>query len=302
MTAYFYAMRPERWPRSLAIFVGTAAYIFINRNFLHSVNLLGFIALSTMIFLLTWAISTANYILNEIVDVPHDIHHPTKKNRPLVQGKIQKELFIFLGVALTLISLTTAYILFSQAFFVSLLALLIAGFIYNVKPIRTKDIPFLDSISESANNPIRFLIGWFALAPSDAFPPLSLLLCWWAFGNFLMVAKRISEFRLLKDKAGNYRPSLKKYTRSSLFIGLGTSSVVFFSAYFYFAFTFKLLSFFLISPLVCFYFLMFFWTTLNEKEVMEEPERLLKRPVFAIYTILISLGFLMAFLWDKVNQ
>ena len=35
MTAYFEAMRLGRWPRSLAIFVGTAAYFFLNRfNFL----------------------------------------------------------------------------------------------------------------------------------------------------------------------------------------------------------------------------------------------------------------------------
>ena len=41
-------------------------------------------------FLLTWGISTANYIVNEIVDLAFDIHHPTKRLRPLVQGEIKK--------------------------------------------------------------------------------------------------------------------------------------------------------------------------------------------------------------------
>ena len=33
------------------------------------------------------------------------------------------------------------------------------GIIYNVKPIRSKDIVFIDVLSESVNNPLRFLLG-----------------------------------------------------------------------------------------------------------------------------------------------
>ena len=37
------------------------------------------------------------------------------------------------------------------------------GILYNVKPVRTKDIPVLDVLSESVNNAIRLLTGWFAV-------------------------------------------------------------------------------------------------------------------------------------------
>jgi hypothetical protein len=34
------------------------------------------------------------------------------------------------------------------------------GIVYNVRPLRTKDKPYLDVISESINNPLRLTIGW----------------------------------------------------------------------------------------------------------------------------------------------
>ncbi len=302
MNPYVKAVRPERWPRSLAIFVGTASFFFLYREQMGSLALGAALLKSLLVFLLTWTISTANYIINEIADAPFDIHHPTKKNRPLIKGEIKKFPFFLLGLILSVSSLTAAYLLFNKAFFLSLLSLLAAGFIYNIKPIRTKDIPFLDSVSESANNPIRFLIGWFAFAQADILPPLSLLICWWAFGNFLMVAKRLSEFRFLKENAGNYRASLKKYSKKYLISGMGISVLFFFVTYFYFAVSFKLQSFLYLSPLLLVYFMIFFKHTLQKSEVMEEPERLLKNPLFAGYTLLIVITFFISFLFDKLGQ
>jgi len=302
MNPYLKAVRPERWPRSLAIFVGTASFFLLYRGQGVTFDLSVILLKCLLIFLLTWAISTANYIINEIADAPFDIHHPTKKNRPLVRGEIKQIPFLSLGLILSLSSLTAAFFLFNKAFVISLLALLAAGFIYNLKPIRTKDIPFLDSISESANNPIRFLIGWFAFAPAKTLPPLSLLLCWWAFGNFLMIAKRLSEFRFLKENAGNYRASLKEYSKKSLVLGMGISVIFFFATFFYFAISFKLQSFYYLSPLLLIYFMIFFKHTLQKREVMEEPERLLKNPLFASYTLFLALIFFISFLLDKIRQ
>ena len=35
------------------------------------------------------------------------------------------------------------------------------GCLYNIPPIRTKDHAYVDVLSESINNPIRFLVGWY---------------------------------------------------------------------------------------------------------------------------------------------
>jgi len=302
MNPYFKAMRLGRWPRSLAIFSGIAAFFFLNRETVSTTSVLSSAGKSLFVFLLTWAISTANYVINEIADVPFDIHHPSKRHRPLVKGEINKTLFLLYGIIISLISLALAYLFFSLPFFLSLLSLLFAGFLYNIKPIRTKDVPFLDSISESANNPIRFLIGWFAFSSPHIFPPLSLLLSWWIFGNFLMISKRLSEFRLLKDNAENYRSSLSKYTTKSLIFGIALSALFFFIGYFVFAFSYKLESFIYLFPLVFFYFFLIFWKTLREKEAMEEPERLLLQPKFTIYTFLLVLLFFLTYFVDTIGK
>ncbi len=295
-------MRLERWPRSLAIFSGVGAFFFLYRAEISSTPVLSFIGKSLVTFLLTWAISTANYIINEIADAPFDVHHPSKRNRPLVKGEIKKFPFLLYGILLSFASLVLAFLFFSFPFFLSLLALLFAGFMYNIKPIRTKDIPFLDSISESVNNPIRFLIGWFAFSSPHLFPPLSLLMSWWIFGNFLMISKRLSEFRLLKEKAENYRSSLSKYTTKTLTFGIVLSIIFFFIGYFLFAYTYKLQSFFYFSPLVFFYFCLIVWKTLKEKEAMEEPETLLKHIRFSLYTIFLTCLFCLSYFIDAIGQ
>jgi 4-hydroxybenzoate polyprenyltransferase len=296
VTAYLRALRLERWPRSAAIILGSAAFFFLHPDFLSSFPPLRIGFLLGLSFLLTWAISTSNYIINEIVDAPYDIHHPGKRDRPLIRGEIRETPFVLLGIGITAAAFTLAVVFFSRAFVLSLLALLAAGFAYNVKPVRTKDIPFLDAISESANNPVRFLIGWYAFAPRQLFPPVFLLLAWWSFGNFLMTAKRLSEFRLLRDKAADYRLSHKKYTRDLLLLGMLASAAVFLTTFIFFILSLRLYRFLAVFPLLFFYLFLFFQKTLKEKEVMEEPESLLLNPLIALLTIVLAGLFALSYL------
>ena len=294
-------MRLERWPRSTAILVGSAALFVLDPGVLPRFGWPAIAARVAGAFLLTWAVSTVNYIINEIADAPFDVHHPTKRNRPLASGAVRKGPLLAWAGILGGASLGAARLLYGRAFFLALLGLLLAGFAYNIKPVRTKDVPFLDSISESVNNPIRFLIGWYALS-APAFPPWSLLLCWWAFGNFLMVAKRLSEFRFLGERAGDYRASLRRYTKGTLLLGMGTSAAVLFVGYFAFAAAYGLRGFYWLSPFLAFYLYLFFRKTLAEREVMEEPEKLLARPKYAAYTAALVLLFAAAFLLGRAGH
>lgn len=301
MNPYLQAMRLERWPRSTAILVGSAALFALEVG---AFARLGPAAIAVRVagaFLLTWAVSTANYIINEIADAPFDVHHPTKRNRPLASGAVRRAPLVLWAGLIGGASLVLARALYSREFFFALLALLLAGFAYNLKPVRTKDVPFLDSISESINNPIRFLVGWYALAPAS-FPPASLLVCWWAFGNFLMVGKRLSELRFLGDRAGDYRASLRRYTRGTLLFGMAASAAVLFAGYFAFAAARGLRGFFWVSPFLAFYLFLFFRKTLAEREVMEEPEQLLARPKYAAYTAALVLLFAAAYFLGRSGR
>lgn len=294
---YVDSLRLERWPRSLAIIPGFIAVFVLNPQWVKTIAYVDLTMKLLLAFILTLFISTANYIVNEITDAPHDAYHPSKKHRPLVNNQISSKVLMALWLLLVIISIGCAYLVYKNiAFLFSLLALLVAGILYNVKPIRMKDIPFLDSTLESANNPIRFLIGWHIVTIN--FPPVSLLLAWWAFGNFLMVGKRVAEKKFLTEKeSAGYRLSLKKYKLKGLIIFMHTSAFVFIAAFCWFALESKLNSFLFSIPFILVYLIMFMKKSLQDIEGAEEPEKLLKNPYFAFYTLFLVTVFILAYIF-----
>src|SRR3546814_4605173 len=56
------------------------------------------------------------------------------------------------------------------------------------------DVPYLDVLSESVNNPLRLAIGWAMIDPGSL-PPVSIIIAYWFGGAFLMGTKRLSEYR-----------------------------------------------------------------------------------------------------------
>src|SRR5690606_10326341 len=128
--------------------------------------------------------------------------------------------------------------LLNAHFVAAALTLLLMGLVYNVPPVRTKDRPYVDVLSESINNPIRLVLGWAAVS-TIAMPPVSILISYWMGGAFLMGIKRYAEYRMIHDQkvAAAYRKSFAKYTESSLL-----SSSVFYainSSFFLAIFLFK---------------------------------------------------------------
>ncbi|MCP5047181.1 MAG: UbiA family prenyltransferase [bacterium] len=294
---YIDSLRLERWPRSLAIIPGFIAYLVLTPDALKGADYPDMLLRLFVAFLLTLFISTANYIINEITDAPHDAYHPSKKHRPLVNNQISIKILMTLWALLVAVSMVTAYLFYQNTYFlIGLTALLIAGILYNVPPVRVKDIPYLDSTLESANNPIRFLIGWHILAVS--FPPVSLLLSWWAFGNFLMVGKRVAEKKFLTaEESHGYRRSLRKYKLHSLIIFMRVNALIFLLTFAWFAVESKLNSFLYSIPFIVFYLFMFMKKSVQDIEGAEEPEKLLKNPYFALYTLFLAAIFILAYIF-----
>lgn len=293
---YLQSLRLERWPRSLAIIPGFIAVFILTPGLIKVIRPVELLLKLALGFGLTWLISTANYIVNEITDAPYDKHHPQKKNRPLIHNQISPGRLLFLWFVMVAVSITTALLLFNTYFVISLLALLVAGILYNVPPVRLKDVPFLDSTVESANNPIRFLIGWYIV--QTAFPPLSLLVAWWCFGNFLMIGKRVAEKKFLTEaESAGYRLSLKKYSHWMLMCFMIINGVLFVVTFSMFALEIKYLTFLWSLPFIIIYLIMFLRKSLKDREGAEEPEKLLKNPHFALYTIFLVIIFIIAFIF-----
>ena len=296
MKSYLKALRINRWPRSASILIGTGAYWALTMNF--STDIVGFLPRIVVAFFLTWAISTANYVINEIVDAPFDAHHPDKKDRPLVHEEVRVEVLLLIFSLLVISTFAGAILVFKRAFFLSLLALLLAGFVYNLRPVRLKDRAFIDSISESVNNPIRFLIGWYALGSS--FPDPFLLLSWWMLGNFLMVGKRYSELLYLgKERARKYRRSFNFYTEKNLKVYLFLSAFLFLTSFLIFCWR-QGLKFTAISSVFSLSFMFSFYKR-AERESVEEPESVLMKSSLLFSASLFFFSLIVGIFLDNIN-
>jgi 4-hydroxybenzoate polyprenyltransferase len=180
-------------------------------------------------------------------------------------------------------------------FMVTAAAFAVAGFLYNVRPFRTKDIPFVDVISESVNNPLRLLLGWFMIAPAFA-PPASLLLAYWAGGAFLMTVKRFAEHRFLANDIGQaavarYRPSLAGYSDATLIIAALIYAQLF--AFMMAVFLLKYRAeYILLFPLLCVLFALYMRIGYSNDSAAQAPEKLFKQPLLFGLALTIVVLFL----------
>jgi 4-hydroxybenzoate polyprenyltransferase len=163
------------------------------------------------------------------------------------------------------------------------------GLIYNVPPVRSKDLPYVDVLSESVNNPLRLLLGWFAVAPQE-FPPVSLLIAYWMIGAFFMASKRFSEYRALGDArlAGAYRKSFRHYNEQNLLISMFfyTTCFALFLGVFIIRYHLELI---LIVPLIGGFVSYYLSIAFKAESAAQNPERLYRERGLMAYLI-VSLG------------
>jgi decaprenyl-phosphate phosphoribosyltransferase len=213
---YISIARPDHWFKNVFVLPGVAFAIY------DSPDLLSWKIVPSLFLCLiaTCLVASSNYVINEILDAPKDAFHPIKKNRPIPSGKVNLKIaygeWVFLGLA--------GFVLGSQVnawFLLSLILLAVMGFLYNVPPIRLKDLPYVDVLSESINNPIRLFLGW--LTVNNSYPPtLSLIIAYWMIGAFFMTVKRYAEYRQIGDAsiAGKYRKSFTYYNEYRLILSI----------------------------------------------------------------------------------
>lgn len=238
-------------------------------------------------------VASSNYTLNELIDGPYDLHHPTKKSRPVPSGAVSVPLALVQWIALGAIGLGLGYAINIQ-FVYTLASLWVMGCVYNIPPVRSKDVPYLDVLTEAVNNPIRMLAGWF-IVTSTALPPASLLLCYWMVGCYLMAIKRFAEFRHLGDRArvAEYRRSLAYFTEDRLIVAIlfyGSAGMLFFGA-FIMRYRLELIATF---PLVALVMARYLALGFEEDSAAQHPEKLYREPTLmaAVIATVIAMGVL----------
>ncbi|HWB95737.1 MAG TPA: UbiA family prenyltransferase [Bryobacteraceae bacterium] len=243
-------------------------------------------------------IASSNYVINEVLDAPFDRLHPVKRNRPAAVGLVsipaayvQWLLLMAIGMALALAV--------SKFLAVTMAALWIMGCVYNIRPLRTKDLPYLDVLSESVNNPIRMLAGWY-MVTDQLIPPVSILISYWMVGCYFMALKRFSELRQIgdKDTAAAYRRSFHYYSEQSLLVSVlfyASAGMLFFGA-FLIRYRIELV---LAFPLIAVVMAVYFHLAFEPNSAVQNPEYLYKQKALMISVISCSV-LLLVLAWVDI--
>jgi 4-hydroxybenzoate polyprenyltransferase len=240
-------------------------------------------------------IACSNYVVNEILDAPFDRLHPTKKNRPAACGLVHIGWGYAQWIAMMVAGMALASLL-GWGFALSAAALWIMGCVYNIPPVRSKDLPYVDVLSESINNPLRFCLGWYSVV-TVMLPPASLLVSYWMLGCYFMSLKRFSEYRQIADpaRAASYRKSFAHYSEESLLNSstfYAASCMLFFGAFMMRYRMELILSFPLIAWLMAVYFSLSF----RSESAVQNPEHLYREPALMIpLTLCVALIVLLLF-------
>jgi decaprenyl-phosphate phosphoribosyltransferase len=235
-------------------------------------------------------ISSSNYVLNEMLDAPFDRLHPTKSNRPAALGLVHFGWGYVQWIGMMLAGIALARTI-TVGFTLSALALWVMGCIYNIAPIRSKDLPYVDVLSESVNNPLRFSLGWY-MVTAAMLPPVSLLLSYWMLGAYFMALKRFSEYRQIANHtvAASYRKSFHYYSQESLL-----NSVVFYAAtsmLFFGAFIMRYrIELILAFPFVALLMAIYFGLAFHHESAVQNPEKLYREPGLMAALVLCIIVF-----------
>jgi len=282
--------RLDHWIKNVFVLPGTVVALTmdstVSRSALLTALPLGILAVGL--------VASSNYTLNEILDAPYDRCHPTKCQRPVPSGQVNVPLAYVQWIGLMVAALLMGYyISLNTCLFLSILWAM--GCVYNVPPIRTKEVPYLDVLSEAINNPLRMLIGW-SLTGTHSMIPLTLLMSYWMVGSYFMAIKRFAEYRDIGNIqiSAAYRKSFAYYNEKRLLISInfyGAQAMLYYGAFLIRYRLELILSFPLVSLVMATYFALGF----KSASAAENPEKLYREPLLmtAVITCTATMVFLL---------
>ncbi len=291
---YISITRPGHWIKQIFVLIGVIFAMVIFR-----VNPVSYLYLVVIGLISSSLIASSNYAINEWLDANYDRHHPTKKNRPAVKGRINaKGVYILYGI-LSISGFGIAFLI-SKEFAFYIFIFFLSGIIYNIRPFRTKEKVYFDVLTEAVNNPIRLLIGWCVISNSTL-PPGSLLAAYWFGGAFLMATKRLAEYKFIcredgKEAAANYRYSFAHYTENSLVLSCFVYGVLSFFFITFFLSKYRI-EYILLIPFLASLFTYYLWLGLKESSLVQSPEKLYKDfNLIIIIALLIAVTCILSFI------
>lgn len=218
--AFLRAIRPHQWVKNSIIF---AALVF-DRQLLNWQGVLRTL-LGVILFSI---ISSAVYLMNDLLDIESDKQHPKKKNRPIASGELPIPAAITASIVFFLVGLVFGYLL-SPAFFGVILAYVLIQVAYSTF---LKNQPIIDVFVIASGFLLRVGAG-NTLILVERFSPW-LYMCTGLLALFIGFGKRRAELSVLKESAGDHRIALRGYTiplLDKLITIVSTATVMAYSLY-----------------------------------------------------------------------
>lgn len=156
-------------------------------------------------FALFCLMSSAVYVLNDIVDVEKDKQHPKKKLRPIPSGQLPIPVAVVAAVALPILSIGGA-LLYSVPLALVLIVYYAKDLAYS---FYLKNVVIVDVLVLASGFILRVLAGAVVITVT-AFSPW-LYVCVGMLALFLVVGKRRQELMLLAENATAHRATYREY-------------------------------------------------------------------------------------------
>jgi len=191
------ALRPRQWTKNGLIFIALAFTLNLQQP--------GLLVRSLVTFACFCALSSAGYLLNDVVDVEADRQHPTKRWRPIASGAVPVGLALGLGLALAVGGLLGAFAV-NLPFGGMALAYVALTALYSVS---LKHIVLVDLFGLAAGFVLRAAAGAVAIdVPISPWLYIATML-----GALLIaLGKRRAELETLGVEAAGHRRNLEAYS------------------------------------------------------------------------------------------
>lgn len=203
------SMRPRQWTKNLIVYMALLFSIDQEWQLSDPSSWWSLVIKSTLVFVFFCLVSSAEYLVNDVVDAKSDRQHPQKRNRPIAAGLLAPPTAVACAVGMALVGLGGGYALqwHVGAVLSGYLALMLA-YSYALK-----HIVLLDMMAIGGGFVLRAMAG--ALAIDVPISPWLYVVT--ALGAlFLVIHKRRAELTLLESSAGSHRPILDEYSRDML--------------------------------------------------------------------------------------
>ena len=191
------ALRPQEWIKNLLVFAG----LLFSGQLDEGDQILA----ATLTFIAFCGISSAGYLLNDLLDREHDRRHPEKRRRPIASGAVAPGTAAAVALVLGALAVALGFAIEPEVG-----GLVVAyGAITTAYSLLLKRLVILDVMTIASLFILRVVAGAVAVeAQASEF----LLICTGMLALFLGFTKRRQEAMLEEREAADSRPVLEHYS------------------------------------------------------------------------------------------